>query len=49
MAFGDANRDRVVDLADLNLWRAALGIPEPNALALIAIAMLAALARRRSI
>jgi hypothetical protein len=46
MAFGDANTDRVIDMIDLNLWRAAAGVPEPSAVALSAIA-LAALVRRR--
>ena len=31
IAFGDANRDRVVNGADLALWQAAAGVPEPNA------------------
>ena len=46
LAFGDANRDRVVNLADLNLWRTAAGIPEPGTLALASLAMVAAIARR---
>jgi hypothetical protein len=40
MAYGDANRDRQVDAADLALWRQAAGVPEPLAapLALTALA-----------
>jgi hypothetical protein len=30
IAFGDANRDRVVNAADLALWQAAAGVPEPS-------------------
>jgi hypothetical protein len=48
IAFGDANRDRVVDLVDLNLWREAFGVPEPSMSALAAMALFAAIARRRS-
>jgi uncharacterized protein (TIGR03382 family) len=46
MAFGDANRDRTIDLVDLNLWRAASGIPEPGAMALAMMALVALLRRR---
>lgn len=50
IAFGDANRDRVVNVADLRLWRAASGIPEPTtwALAAVAFGALAAARRRRA-
>ena len=32
IAFGDANRDRIVDATDLALWRTAAGVPEPATL-----------------
>jgi hypothetical protein len=40
IAFGDANRDRMVNAADLALWRSASGIPEPGTISLAAFAML---------
>ncbi|HEX6963339.1 MAG TPA: hypothetical protein VF175_15840, partial [Lacipirellula sp.] len=49
IAFGDANRDRVVNLVDLNLWQTATGIPEPptGAIAItVLIALLSANNRR---
>lgn len=48
MAFGDANRDRIIDAADLALWRIAAGVPEPGSMALASIALLGFLGRRRS-
>jgi hypothetical protein len=45
--FGDADRDRDVDLRDYALWAAAA--PEPGSLALAALAMFAAAGVRRSI
>jgi hypothetical protein len=39
IAFGDANRDRVVDAADLALWRAAAGVPEPSGALLACVAL----------
>jgi hypothetical protein len=48
IAFGDANRDRAIDMVDFNLWRTAAGIPEPSPIVLAIITMLAAVARRRS-
>ena len=47
MAFGDANTDRRIDMIDLNLWRAAFGVPEPGTLALALFAFVGA-ARHRS-
>lgn len=47
IAFGDANRDRVVNAADLALWRAAANVPEPGALSLALLAMLGLCSRRR--
>jgi hypothetical protein len=49
MAYGDANRDRQVDAADLALWRQAAGVPEPLAapLALTALATVFSLRKRR--
>jgi hypothetical protein len=47
LAFGDANRDRVVDVTDLNLWRVASGIPEPSGMVLAAVGLLSALRLRR--
>jgi uncharacterized protein (TIGR03382 family) len=46
IAFGDANRDRMINLVDLNLWRAASGIPEPGTMTLAAMALVALLRRR---
>lgn len=50
MAFGDANRDRVVDGADFLLWQRAfvagggtLSVPEPGAATLLAIAAFGAI------
>lgn len=48
MAFGDANRDRVIDAGDLALWRAAAGVPEPGSMALASIALLGVLGCRKS-
>ena len=47
LRFGDANRDRRVDAEDLRLWRVAAGVPEPGALALAAIALLAVWRHKR--
>ncbi len=47
MALGDANTDRLIDLVDLNLWRAAAGVPEPSGLAMVALALLP-MSRRHS-
>jgi MYXO-CTERM domain-containing protein len=47
IAFGDANRDRVVDNVDLRLWREVSGIPEPASWALAALAIGALAAARR--
>ena len=49
MAFGDANRDRRVDMVDFSLWERAYGIPEPSGLALVAAALLGAALRRTRI
>jgi MYXO-CTERM domain-containing protein len=51
MAFGDANRDRVINAVDLRLWRVASGIPEPAtwALAATALGALATVRRRRRV
>ena len=40
IAFGDANRDRIVDATDLALWRTAAGVPEPATLSLAALALI---------
>lgn len=47
MRFGDANRDRVVNAADLRLWEIAAGVPEPASGLLAAYAMLATFSARR--
>jgi hypothetical protein len=48
MRFGDANRDRIVDMADFRLWQVAAGVPEPGsaAMALLATAYAASWRRR---
>ena len=48
IAFGDANRDRVVNAADLALWRAAAGVPEPGSFFLASVAILGMLGGRWS-
>ncbi len=50
MRFGDANRDRTVDMEDLRLWQVAAGVPEPGCALLAAICGFAVtgIARRRS-
>ena len=55
MAFGDSNRDRVVDGADFLSWQrafvaggGALSVPEPGVVSMLAIAALAAFRVRRS-
>lgn len=48
IAFGDANRDRVVNAADLALWRTAAGVPEPGSLVLASVAILGMFGCRRS-
>jgi hypothetical protein len=47
MTYGDIDRDRDVDMADLVLWQQAAGVPEPGSAALAALAMLAGLSTRR--
>jgi hypothetical protein len=47
MRFGDADRDRDVDMADFEMWQAAMGVPEPGGAALAAAAALVGLAFRR--
>lgn len=47
MRFGDANRDRTVNMADLHLWEVAAGVPEPGTGALALLAALAASRVRR--
>jgi hypothetical protein len=49
IAFGDANRDRIINAADLTLWQAAAGVPEPGTLLLAAIALAGLLGRRRAL
>ena len=46
-SFGDANRDRKIDVADLRLWEQAAGVPEPHSLALAAMALVAVRTIRR--
>jgi len=48
IAFGDANRDRIINAADLTLWQAAAGVPEPGTLLLAFCAMLGLGLRRRT-
>jgi MYXO-CTERM domain-containing protein len=50
MRFGDANRDRKVDMADLLLWQQAAGVPEPGSgmLAILGAVVSGALRRRRT-
>lgn len=47
IALGDANRDRRIDQADLRLWLDAMGIPEPSAWTLAALALAAVRLRGR--
>lgn len=48
MRFGDADRDRDVDMADYALWQTAAGVPEPGSAGLALVAAAAArFARRR--
>jgi hypothetical protein len=47
MAFGDANRDRVVNAADLQLWQRAAGVPEPTMFTLATLAAFAACLHHR--
>jgi hypothetical protein len=47
MRFGDANRDRTVNMADLQLWETAAGVPEPASAALAALALLTAAGLQR--
>lgn len=37
IAFGDANRDRLITAADMALWETAAGVPEPGSLALVGV------------
>ena len=48
IAFGDANRDRMITAADLALWQTAAGVPEPGTLSLALCAMLGLGLRRRT-
>jgi hypothetical protein len=49
MRFGDANRDRVVDMDDFRLWQIAAGVPEPGSLALALFAVAHATLLRRGL
>ncbi len=40
IAFGDANRDRMISEADLSLWQTAVGVPEPGSLAPVGVALM---------
>ncbi|MEI6635959.1 MAG: dockerin type I domain-containing protein [Planctomycetota bacterium] len=40
IAFGDANRDRMISEADLVLWQTAAGVPEPGSLAPVGVALM---------
>jgi hypothetical protein len=44
MRFGDADRDRDIDLHDFGLWKLAAGVPEPGSATLAALAALALMA-----
>lgn len=48
LAYGDADRDRDVDDADLTLWRTAAGVPEPSSSA-STVVLLSTLACRRRV
>jgi hypothetical protein len=46
IAFGDANRDRMITDADLTLWQTAVGVPEPGSLAPVGFALVGWALRR---